>query len=221
MYKEESMESYNSEAKKTLLQQLKAPFDPKFVKVRPGAITKDGTKAIALFYIDSREVMKRLDDVVGVGNWCTKSRMEENEVFCDLYIRMPEQPLDPSVFPFQSDVGERSRTSPIKGATSDALKRAAVRWGIGRYLYYIPNKYYKLDQYKRFAEKPVLPNWAVPNKKIPRWEDVAIARLTEAEDISIEELDDLEFVDEQARRTITDATHTKEELIAYLKGAHD
>ncbi len=37
----------------------------------------------------------------------------------------------------KSDGAELSNYSPIKGGLSDAFKRAAVKWGIGRYLYEI------------------------------------------------------------------------------------
>jgi hypothetical protein len=49
-----------------------------------------------------------------------------------------------------------------KGEYSDAFKRAAVMWGIGRYLYDLPNVWVNLDQYGKF-EPPNLPDWAIPN----------------------------------------------------------
>ena len=58
--------SYNKpQSNEAMLKQLKDPFDPRFVKVRVGAMSKDKKKGIALFYIDSREIQKRLDEVCG------------------------------------------------------------------------------------------------------------------------------------------------------------
>ncbi|MCA1572759.1 MAG: hypothetical protein LC798_21195 [Chloroflexi bacterium] len=61
----------------------------------------------------------------------------------------------------RSDVGMPSSQEPIKGAYSDALKRAAVHFGIGRELYELPRIYVKLDDYK----KPV----AIPTYRNGRW----------------------------------------------------
>jgi hypothetical protein len=53
----------NKDSHKALLQQLKDPFEPRLVKWRQGG---GGT---TLAYIDARDVMKRLDDVMGVAGW--------------------------------------------------------------------------------------------------------------------------------------------------------
>ena len=52
-----------------MLEKLKEPFEPKFIKWRVGATNGDKTSGIALAYIDSREVMKRLDEAVGYDRW--------------------------------------------------------------------------------------------------------------------------------------------------------
>jgi hypothetical protein len=56
----------------------------------------------------------------------------------------------------QPDGGDR-----LKAAFSDALKRAAVKFGIGRYLYRLPQQWADYDPAKRqFAAPPRLPDWA-------------------------------------------------------------
>ena len=54
-----------------------------------------------------------------------------------------------------------------KGALSDAFKRAAVLFGIGRYLYDLPNEWIEIDEYKKFKRKPSLPAWALPKDAVP------------------------------------------------------
>jgi hypothetical protein len=49
-----------------------------------------------------------------------------------------------------------------KGAISDAFKRAAVLFGVGRYLYELPNEWVACDEYKRIEKPPALPVWATP-----------------------------------------------------------
>src|SRR3990167_7618769 len=53
-----------------------------------------------------------------------------------------------------------------KGGKSDALKRAANAWGIGRYLYYMPPTC-------SASNVSSWPKWAFPNNKIENWEDIA------------------------------------------------
>ena len=58
----------------------------------------------------------------------------------------------------QPDGGDR-----LKAAFSDALKRAAVKFGIGRYLYGLPPSWTDYDPTKRqFTSRPHLPEWAMP-----------------------------------------------------------
>ena len=58
----------------------------------------------------------------------------------------------------QPDGGDRT-----KAAFSDALKRAAVKFGIGRYLYRLPAQWVDYDSHKReFVKPPTLPAAAVP-----------------------------------------------------------
>ena len=87
------MKSQSAEA---LLKQLKNPFALKFVKCRVGATNRDKTKGVALFYIDAREVMKRLDEVCGTDGWeTTKQAVVAGDkvvgVECSLRIRVPSE----------------------------------------------------------------------------------------------------------------------------------
>jgi len=153
-----------------MLKQLKDPFDPKFVKWRLGATNKDKTKGIALAYIDSREVQKRLDDVMGIAGWQDKYVPLDGGFICELSLLIDGDWIT------KSNAAGNTNVEPIKGGASDALKRAAATWGIGRYLYYLPNTWVKIEplgKSYRLAEIPTLPAWAKPNPAIERWEDVA------------------------------------------------
>ena len=65
----------------------------------------------------------------------------------------------------RTDVGVPSNTEGLKGAYSDALKRAAVKHGIGRELYELPTIWVKLDEYKRPMAEPafVKGRWVLPS----------------------------------------------------------
>jgi len=128
-----------SKSAKSMLLALKQPFDTRFLKVRIGARTKDKSKGIALFYLDSREVQKRLDEVCGIDGWRSEMQETTEGVLCTISIRMPN-----GEWVSRTDGGEKSQVAPFKGACSDALKRAAAQFGIGRYLYYVPNSWHSL-----------------------------------------------------------------------------
>lgn len=121
---------------KTIREQLAAPFDIHEVKWKPQAI-KDGTgKAVMVCFVDARVVMERLDEVFGPDGWSTSYRVVGNSsVECTLSVRFP----DTNTWVSKADVGgesdQKDDTDRMKSAYSDALKRAAVQFGIGRYLY--------------------------------------------------------------------------------------
>lgn len=151
-----------------LLLQLKNPFPPEKVKYRIGATNSDKSMAIALAYIDSRDVQKRLDEVVGISNW--RSRMErfDGGFVCTIDIRINGEWVS------RSDAAGDTHVEPVKGGASDALKRAAAQWGIGRYLYYLPNQWVRTKKSGRtvvLAEKPELPQWAMPQANLDKWLD--------------------------------------------------
>jgi len=160
----------STDAQDILLKQLKNPFDEKFVKWRVGATNADKTKGIALAYIDSREVMKRLDEVCGINNWRKQLQRFDGGFTCRIYIRIDGEWIE------RDDAGEDTNMSPVKGGASDAFKRAAANWGIGRYLYYLPSVWVPIAaQGKSYvlAEIPELPSWAKHDSNIENWQDVA------------------------------------------------
>jgi hypothetical protein len=141
---------------------LKEPFDVKVVHWRVGATNAkklgckpwEATKGIALAYIDARDVMKRLDDVCG-DDWQVRYPFKG---CCEVGIKINDEWIWRSNGAGETDVeGE-------KGMYSDAFKRAAVLWGVGRYLYYLPNTWCDLKNGKILAT-PSLPKWALPKIK--------------------------------------------------------
>ena len=122
---------------------LRAPFPPDAVSWRVGSTNQDKSKGLALAYIDARDVMERLDDVVGPENWQNRYSHAANKTVCDLGIRIDGEWLWKANGAGDTDIeGE-------KGALSDALKRAAVHWGIGRYLYDLKSPWVRLEPFGR------------------------------------------------------------------------
>ncbi len=140
----------------SVLSALAAPFDRCEVKFKPGAVSGDKTRALAIPYIDARNIMDRLDAVVGAINWQDDYEfLPDGSVVCRLRLRIGGEWIvkaDVGGPSEQPDEGDRH-----KAAVSDALKRAAVKWGVGRYLYRLPQQWCDFDPAKkRFAKQPEL-----------------------------------------------------------------
>src|SRR4051794_34674856 len=146
-----------------LTRALAAPFDPSEVKFKPAVVS--GNRAMALAYVDARVIQDRLDDVLGVDGWQDDYECrDDGSVVCRLRLRLGDDwvtKVDVGGPSEQPDGGDR-----LKAAFSDALKRAAVKFGIGRYLYRLPNQWVDYDTQKRaFARTPTLPAMYLPKKK--------------------------------------------------------
>jgi hypothetical protein len=111
------------------LHDLSAPFNPDEIEWRVGATNKDKTKGIALAYITARAVMDRLDQICGPENWQCRYSHAGDKTVCEIAVRCNDEWVVKS-----NGAGDTDVEGP-KGALSDAFKRAAVLWGIGRYLY--------------------------------------------------------------------------------------
>lgn len=80
-------------------------------------------------YVDARQVMDLLDEVLTPAGWQDSYREVAGNVYCDLSILVNGEWVT------KSDCGSESNFEREKGQASDAFKRAAVKWGIGRFLY--------------------------------------------------------------------------------------
>jgi hypothetical protein len=94
-----------------------------------------------LCYVDARTVMDRLDGVVGLANWqCSYTPGVGTSIVCNIGIMIDGEWI------WKADGAGPSDMEADKGALSDAFKRAAVRWGIGRYLYDIKAPWLELEK---------------------------------------------------------------------------
>lgn len=157
------------------LQRLKEPFPGDHVHWRIGSSGQggNGVWAQVLAYITNRDVMERLDEVVGPGNWWNEYKVTEHGVLCGITIRTPEGPVT------KWDGADATDVEATKGGFSDSMKRAAVQWGIGRYLYNLGNAWANIHDRGKYRNKlkdgnwhkwdpPPLPDWALPPKGQPQ-----------------------------------------------------
>jgi hypothetical protein len=116
-------------------------------------------------YVDARVIQDRLDDVLGVEGWQDEyETLADGSVVCRLRLKLDEAwitKMDVGSPSEQPDGGDR-----LKAAFSDALKRAAVKFGVGRYLYRLPAQWTDYDPVKKqFTQTPALPAFALPKPK--------------------------------------------------------
>lgn len=101
-------------------------------KWRVQSANQYGASCVA--YIDARVVQDLLDEVVGAENWQCKYEEHKGNLFCSIGILQENA----DVWVWKSDCGVESNVEKQKGEASDAFKRAAVMWGVGRFLYNMP-----------------------------------------------------------------------------------
>lgn len=130
---------------------LIAPFDVSDVYFKPGALNQEKTEAMVLSYVDARAVQDRLDAAAGPGGWeyhCEVVGTGENRVAVKGSLTI--------LGITREDMGEANgeESERYKAAVSDAFKRAAVQFGIGRFLYSLDSPWMAYDQQRRRFVSP-------------------------------------------------------------------
>lgn len=129
-----------------VFERLALPFSPDRVSWRLGTISKEKLRGLALAYIDARDVMQRLDEVVGPENWQDRYEVHGGKTICYLSISAVVCDGPGDAWITKSDGAGDSDIEAEKGAISDAFKRAAVKWGIGRYLYDLDSPWVEIEE---------------------------------------------------------------------------
>jgi hypothetical protein len=122
-------------------------------------------RCLAIAYVNARAIMDRLDDVLTPAGWQDEYQaLADGAVLCRLSLKLDGEwvvKCDVGGQSEQPDEGDR-----VKAAFSDALKRAAVKFGIGRYLYRLPRSWVDYDpKTKQITKAPRLPDWATAGAK--------------------------------------------------------
>lgn len=154
--------------------RLKAPFEEKDIQWRLQSCgTKNGKIwGRCLAYLDSRAVQERLDEVVGPDNWQSIVHKEGDSYLCSLSIRVTHND-GTTEWVTRTDGSDSSDIEAVKGGISGALKRSAVLFGVGRYLYNLKDSWAIVKEDGKYPGKtkegtwfnwdpPELPEWALP-----------------------------------------------------------
>jgi hypothetical protein len=133
-----------------LFERLAAPFPADAVSWRVGNTNVNkqtgkppegkSAQGMALAYLDARDVMDRLDLVCGPAGWERRHPHVGGTTTCEIAVW-----VEGRGWIVKSDGAGDTQVEAEKGSLSDAFKRAAVNWGIGRYLYGLPSPWVALD----------------------------------------------------------------------------
>lgn len=140
-------------------RQLKQPFAASDLewRVQQSGIGKNGKPyAMVMAYVTNRAIMNRLDEVLGVGGWRNEFLPLPNSVgegaLCGISLKIDGEWIT------KYDGADNTSIEATKGGLSAAMKRAAVQWSIGRYLYDLDTFFAecsteKMDGYERASTK--------------------------------------------------------------------
>lgn len=152
-----------------MTRELQQPFPAKDVEWRVSREVRNGQAVHVLAYLTARAIQARLDEVCTPFGWrCSYHTGPDGGVICRLDL------LGPNGWVSKEDGAENTQVEAVKGGISSALKRAAVAWGIGRYLYDLPRSVVPIQERGDHPHKikatgkwgywnaPQLPQWALP-----------------------------------------------------------
>lgn len=163
---------------KQIEDRLQAPFPEKDIEWRVHHTGKSNGRqwAMVLAYVDNRAIQNRLDEVFGPGGWKNEFHDFRGGVLCTISCKVGDEWIS------KTDGAEPTQFESFKGGLSSAMKRAGVQWGIGRYLYDLPQTFVEVYPQKpdhpdaKFIRDdktgvrgywipPKLPDWALPENE--------------------------------------------------------
>ena len=170
-----------------LFKELSKPFAADDIewRIQRSGIKNGNVWAMAIPYITNRAIQHRLDEVFGPLGWKNEQKQIEGGWLCGISVYCSN--LKEWVTKWDGAENTKKRNNDdmdiIKGGLSSSMKRAAVHWGIGRYLYNLDATFadcFQNNQGKNRAtaldkqtnqkiyyswNAPQLPEWALPEKK--------------------------------------------------------
>ena len=187
-----------NDSKMKLLQEPFAPDDLEW-RVQQQGVSNSGKPWVMVFaYVTNRAIQQRFDDVLGYDGWQNEYRPSPDGcgVICGISIKCGDNWIT------KWDGAEKKATNDhvdeTKSALSNSMKRAAVQWGPGRYLYDLETvfaichavdsrkdcihnySYHKKSNTHIEWMTPEIPEWALPNVEADQY----IENMQQCEDIN-------------------------------------
>lgn len=164
------------------LEALKRPFEAHEIewRVQQSGVKNGKPWAMVLAYVTNRAIMDRLDEVFGLTGWKNEFAPTPaiDGVMCGISIKHEGEWIT------KYDGAENTQIEAVKGGLSSSMKRTAVQFGIGRYLYHLESNFANVIEGRQAGSKsakakdpatgkdiwfnwlpPELPNFALPISK--------------------------------------------------------
>lgn len=155
---------------KEMMNALQLPFPATDIewRVQSSGVANGKAWALIMPYVTSRAIQNRLDEVFGVDGWYNELRPVTTERGNSFLCGITALGIT------KWDGADETNFENFKGGISNAMKRAGVQWGIGRYLYKLDVQFAELREDRSGAFKakiegkwysydfPKLPSWALP-----------------------------------------------------------
>lgn len=159
-------------------EQLQKPFPPEDIewRVQQSGYDKNGKAwAMIMPYVTNRAIQDRLDEVFGVMGWSNQLTPVGDSFLCGITVTNENGTVT------KWDGADQTDVESFKGGISNAMKRAGVQFGIGRYLYKLDTCFADLMENRGGTFKvkivskdknlsgffsynaPQLPAWALPD----------------------------------------------------------
>ena len=169
-------EVFSKEKAEHLVRALAQPFDPSVIKwvVKATSESKDRKRrGLLAAYADPRAYSDRLNELLTPVGWTQEYSMHVVQDFqrknggkeaCASAKVMVICRVTIFGLNSHSGTGEEwaDNDNALTSADAQAFKRACSCFGLGRYLYSVPQVWADLDEFKRPVRLPDLPAWALP-----------------------------------------------------------
>lgn len=141
-----------------IFAKLREPFkeDELEWRIQSTGLKKDGKPySRVLVYVTNRAIMDRLDSVLGAENWQNEFKPWKDGALCGLSLHLKIE--QGTVYDYQWvtkwDGADDTDIESTKGGISSAMKRCAVQWGVGRYLYHVGDSFAEFAPDGRYSVK--------------------------------------------------------------------
>jgi hypothetical protein len=174
-------------------QQLQAPFHPNDIEWRVQRESRDGSSVLVLAYVTNRAIQARLDEVFGPFGWQNSFHEgPQGGLICKIGAQLPTS----DSWVWKEDGAENTQVEAVKGGLSSAMKRAAVQWGIGRYLYNLTDNWAKVQDKKS--------HWSDDRSRKAKYQE-AFDKFGDGDTMKISEFDKAcEWVTQEAKKSAKD-----------------
>src|SRR3990167_2881406 len=159
-------------------------IDPGLAHWKIQTWNKDTTnpRAFCVPYFDARDIAEKLDDLFGWWGWQDRYASLERGVLCTISVASEAGWVEKSGMADYSDI------EPVKGAESDAFKRAAAKLGVGRNAYQMDAVWEKCEVRDG---KPLMPRDFKPAgtpkaRKPKKTPDVSVRLANKAKAVALE-----------------------------------